>query len=49
VIVNTTWLKDVTPRQALAGLGVGLAVGALIANPGAGLAAGIATAIAFRQ
>ena len=47
--MNTMWLRNVTPRQALAGLGVGLAVGALIANPGAGLAAGIATALAFRR
>ncbi len=47
--MNTSWLKRVMPRQALAGLGIGLAVGALIANPGAGLAAGIATALAFRR
>ena len=47
--MNTSWLRNVTPRQALAGLGIGLAVGALLANPGAGLAAGIATAMAFRR
>jgi hypothetical protein len=47
--MNTSWLRNVTPRQTLVGLGAGLAVGVLIANPGAGLAAGIATALAFRR
>lgn len=48
-IFRADWIGEgVKTKQLVIGMAVGLGVGALIANPGAGLISGIAVASAFR-